>query len=101
MARAIASRGICATRETHAVFTGQRAVAVRQRHDEIMQADGAGNFDDRFLRRVGLAQPDIFAHGDVEERIFLQHHAHAGAQRTWVTAFRSCPSIAMKPAVGS
>ena len=56
-------------------------IALRQRHDEVVGADGAGGVAQLLLGGVQAAEGQVLAHGAAEQEALLGHHPHLGAQR--------------------
>ncbi|KAG1246263.1 hypothetical protein G6F65_020780 [Rhizopus arrhizus] len=60
-----------AARQLQAAFTDAGAVAVRQRHDEVVDVGRAGRGAHLFVRGVGASQPQVVVDRAVEQRDVL------------------------------
>ena len=68
------------TRERAAVLSHQRVIAFRQFQNEFVRAGQRGRLHHRLHPQPRIGQRDVVAHGQVEEKILLQHDADLPAQ---------------------
>ena len=71
---------LLAARELQAALADRRLVALRQGHDEVMDARQPGRPLDILARAVGPAVADVVVDRVVEQHRVLRHHADRGPQ---------------------
>ena len=89
-----------AARQRRAALADLRVVAVRHRHDHVVDVRGTGRGLDVGVGRARRAQCDVLGDGGREEERLLEHHADVAAERRLRHAPDVLPVDADGPLVG-